>query len=235
MQNQAKAELPSSHDIDTIETTDNAFRFYTPASLRRILPQLVPTEHGSVKPPGYQYGTITLKDGTKVRWKSSHFGNVTIYDDVHEQFYLEQESFLDRSLGPLTYFVVSLVAFALFLFVFMDKRIRLTEGSTQLDELIKKDYWKIMLQRILAFAFFVLLAYLILKTPLQRINDGAFLDTPGRFSSHSEMVFADANPSTFWLHVVGGIIVGLLPLLIGTFFLIFNPRSLFWARKPKAV
>ncbi|MEO6654812.1 MAG: hypothetical protein ABIO36_01905 [Pyrinomonadaceae bacterium] len=230
----ANISVPEIQDIGNIETTNNQFRFYTTNSLRRMLPRLSPVTHGTKEPPGYQYGTITRKDGSIIKWKSSHFGNLILYDDGGEQFFVEKSNFWDLDLGLLTYSILSLAAFVVWLLFFLGKRYQSPNNLSFDPKSIRKDYWKIFLFRIAAFAMFAFLAYLTLQGPLQTIDDGAFLRSPGRFSDRgSDMIFADTDAKTFWLYVGPSIVVAFLPVLMGVFLLAFNPRSHIWARKPQ--
>ncbi len=92
-QNDGAIRLPEVEDVQKIETTNNKFRFQTPESLLRMLPHLTAYAPGKGKSQNYQYGTILLKDGSILKWRSSNPGNVTFYNDETEQFYFEDTSF----------------------------------------------------------------------------------------------------------------------------------------------
>ena len=118
-QNDDNLTLPKVEDVQKIETTNNEFRFQTPESLWRMLPNMTAKTPGNLKIPGYQYGTILLKNGTLLKWRSSSHSNVFLYDDKHEQLYTEDASFWSYFLGKFVYTLASLVLFSFFLGYFI--------------------------------------------------------------------------------------------------------------------
>lgn len=226
----ASIALPKVEDVQKIETTNNEFRFQTPESLLRMLPNMTAKTPGNLKIPGYQYGTILLKNGTLLKWRSSHYGNVFLYDDEHEQLYTEDVSFWTYFLGKFVYTLASLVLFSFFLGYFIWRKKQPENDSG----LFSRESLKSVGIRLLAFVLFVGLGYLLLQTPLQQINDGV-LEATGKGISKPYLEFADTEPGTFWFSIFLNSIFGLVSIFFGILFLSLNPRSKFWKRKPQTV
>ena len=229
-QNDDNLALPKVEDVQKIETTNNEFRFQTPESLWRMLPNMTAKTSGNLKIPGYQYGTILLKNGTLLKWRSSHYGKVFLYDDKHEQLYTEDASFWSYFLGEFVYTVASLVLFSFFLgyFIWRKKQPENDPGFFSRESL------KSVGIRLLAFIIFVGLGYLLLQTPLQQINEGV-LEVTGKGISKPYLEFADTEPGNFWFSIFLNSIFGLVSIFFGILFLSLNPRSKFWKRKPQPV
>jgi hypothetical protein len=225
--NEESIVLPKPEDVQKIETTNNEFRYQTPESLLRQLPNLSAKTFGDSKSRDYQYGTITLKDGTVLKWKSSHFGNVFLYNDKTEQFYSEDVSFWSDFLGKFVYILTAFVLFTLLLIYFFNQR---NHADDSLDQ-INSGYWKLLLIRISAFLVFVGFAYLLFQSPLQQFHDGiAVMDQKG---GPTHYAFYDTEPGNFKFHLILGSSFGVFSLFCGIGFLLFNPKSKFWTKKAK--
>ncbi len=85
---------------------------------------------------------------------------------------------------------------ALLAFLFSQRNL-LSADLTLDPELARKDRWKILLLRLLAFAAFLGLSYLVLRTPLQEIREGVMEIPPGRFSHVWTTSFVDTEPKRF--------------------------------------
>ena len=221
--------MPKVEDVQKIETTNNEFRFQTPESLLRMLPNMIAVTPGNLKVPGSQYGTILLKDGTILKWRSTHYGNVYLYDGEREQLYVEQESFWSYFLAKFIYTLTAVVLFSVFLGYFIWRK-RQPAGDSSF---FSRDSLKTVGVRLLAFVLLAGLGYLLLQTPLQQINDGV-LEATGKGISKPYLEFADTEPGNFWFSVFLNSIFGLASIFFGTVFLLLNPRGKFWRRKPKA-
>lgn len=218
--------LPRVEDVQKIETTDNKFRFQTPASLLRRMPRMITATPGNMKPAGYQYGTMLLKDGTILKWRSSSYSNVFLYDDKHEQLYVEDESFWSTSLGKFIYTLISFALFALFLIFYFDYLRHQPDGN------FFSSFNRILFIRVAAFLLIAGFGYLLLIEPLQQINDGVQV-THLRGQSKPYITFADTKPGEFYFAVFLNAIFGLLSIFFGTVLLLINPKSEFWRRKSK--
>ena len=223
--------LPKVEDVEKIETTNNKFRFQTPESLLRMLPNMIAVTPGNKKPAGYQYGTILLKDGTILKWRSSSYGNVFLSDGKAEQLYVEDESFWSFFLGKFVYTLVSFTLFALFLIYYFDYlRHQPVGDSVNVSNRINSDYARILCIRIAAFTLLCGLGYLLLLQPMQQISDGVQVShLKGQRSPY--ISFADTEPGNFWFAVFLNASFGLLSIFFGTILLLINPKSKFWRRK----
>lgn len=213
--------LPRIEDVQKIETTNNEFRYQTPESLLRKLSYLKLQTTGETSVcPKCQYGIITRKDGRILKWKSSRAGNFMLYDDKTQQHYVEDVSFWNHFLGKFVYLLTVGALFTLFTVYLVGKR-------SEPDD----DYWKILIVRIAAFLLFAFFAYLLLQSPLQQLNDGIAVMKQRGGPDH--LAFADTEPVNFRSSITLNSLFGFFPILCGIGFLLFNPKSRNWAKKPK--
>jgi len=224
-QNDGELALPKVEDVQKIETTNNKFRFQTPESLLRQLPHLTAVTTGNGKFSNYQYGTILLKDGTILKWRSSDYGNVFLYNDKTERLYVEDTSVWSAFLGKFVYTLASFMLFAFFLIFYFDHLRHQPDGG------LFNSFNRIMCIRITAFLLLAFLGYLLLLEPFRQISDGrALSEMKGRSGMH--VTFADTEPIGFWFSIFLNASFGLLSIFFGTILLLINPKSEFWKRKP---
>ena len=224
--------LPKAEDVEKIETTKGEFRFQTPESLLRKLPNMIAVTPGNLKVSGYQYGTIRLTDGRILKWRSSSYGNVYLSDGKSEQLYVEDESFWSYFLSKFVYDLALLILFTVFLGNFIFQRNQPGSDFAGVSGFFSRDSLKITGVRMLAFLLFACLAYLLLQVPAQELNDGVIHFYP-KGAGKVQYIFADTEPNTFRFSVFINSIFGLLAIFFGIIFLSLNPKSKFWRRKPK--
>lgn len=225
--------LPKVEEVQKIETTNNKYRFQTPESLLRKLPNMIAVTPGNLKVPDYQYGTILLKDGTVLKWRSSSYNKIILYNDKTEQAYFEDESFWSLFFGKFVYTLVSFGLFAFFLVYYFDY-LRHQPGGDSVNAFNRNNYDRARIWCIRIAAFFLLagLGYLLLLEPIQQISDGVQVThLKGQRSPY--ISFADTEPGNFWFAVFLNASFGLLSIFFATVLLLINPKSEFWKRKPK--
>ena len=234
-----KFVLPKAEDIQQIDTTNNEFRYETPAHLLRNWPNLIAKTpeitkpSGNAKPDNYQFGTVTLKDGTIWKWRSSHFGNVTIYNESVEQFYIVDISVWTYFLGQAVYTIIFFLLFAVVLGLYVAKRRRPANVYMNQPSRFGRDYWAFLLVRLGAFILFGFLAYLLLQIPLQHLSDGVVEIHPR--GGPSILVFAETSPGSFRFGIFLDSIFTILSIICSLIFLLINPQGKFWRKKTKTV
>ena len=164
--------LPALADVQQIDTTKNEFRFLTPGLITRMWPRFRPAEGGGAKATNFQFGTVTLKDGTVLKWRSSHFGNFTLYDDNSEQLFVMSTSLWDDFGERFVYIVITMLLFVLILGIFIAKRNQVEQLYLNSASGLTSDYLKFLAVRLLACLVFAALAYLLVQGPLQDLHDG---------------------------------------------------------------
>lgn len=231
--------LPKVEDVQKIETTDNKFRYQTPESLLRILPHLTLRMTGKFKKDhgnAYQnqYGTITLKDGTILKWRSSAHTIVSFYNDKSEQvYYVESEtiwSFVLTTTLPIFGIIVIMCLLAGFSNY---KRSNPDSRFIRFYNRISNNLIGYIVIRTLVSSPIFYLGYLLLIGfgSLQAISDGVFEVTTR--SGGGSVYFADSDPISFWINVLAHSLFGLTAILVGLCVLLVNPKTSFWAAKPK--
>ena len=226
--------LPKAEDVQKIETTNNKFRYQTPESLLRILPHLTLEMAGKFKKQQgdkNQYGTITLKDGTILKWRSSSRTIVSFYNDKSEQVYVVESKtfwsfFLARFLP-----ILALCVIAVLLAGFSNyKRSNPDSHLIRFYNRINNNLIGYIIIRTLVSLPIFYLGYLLLIgwESLQEISDGVAVMRPRHDSS-----FADSDPIFFWITVLVHSLFGLTAIFGGLCVLLVNPKTNFWAAKPK--
>lgn len=224
--------VPKVQDIETIDTTNNKFRFGTSASILRMLPHLTAKETGPFKPPEeqskYQFGTITLKDGRMLKWRSSHFGNIYLTDGVNGTFYVEEVSFWAFSMGQFVYAFAVFAIFSAFVTFFFNKRRELRFAGSSGVQNDRRDRRRTIAIRVAASLALLVLAFLLFQEPVRQIRDGV-AEMHGKGSRSTSLVFADTEPGSFWFSMFLNSFFAILALLFGSLCLINDPGGRFWS------
>lgn len=202
-QTNSQLSLPKIEDVQKIETKENKqnYRYYTPESLMRILPHLAAGNVKAKEFPEYQYGTITLKDNTILKWRSTSDKNLIIYDDQTEQTYLLDEFYIRETvLGSFW-----LKLFSAFLFIagisailiFYDYSVKYPESRpTRFHNQMNTHRIASVSIRILAASLIFYLGYSLLSESLRAVNDRVIRGTLGKGGGRY-VFFADTSPRNF--------------------------------------
>lgn len=137
-------------------------------------------------------------------------------------------------LGKFVYILATLTCFTLFTSFYVWLRNQPNGGNSNGSNQATYGYLKVFGIRAAAFLVFAVFGYLLLAEPFRQMSDGRVL-IDGKGADHVHICFADTESGSFWFALFLNASFGLLSIFFGAIFLIVNPKSKFWKRKPQPI